>query len=162
MKRFLLAGLLWFGFVGIPNAQTYYSSPPQRLRFDGDNSTSVVATHEDAIIKVERENLAITLWKRTDGATDSLAVQIQQTNDLTDPDTTKWLMLTRFGGTLADTVHVHRIYFAKPLASSDTTHPVGRFLRIRSNHLGVSAAKQAATDSSTWELWFTSWGDPLR
>ena len=162
MKRFLLLILVLFGLTGAGQAQTYYSTPPQKLRFDGDSSTSIVLTKDLAIIKVERENLAMTLWKRTDGTSDTLLVQIHQTNDLTDPDTLKWLMLTTFGGTKPDTTHVHRIYFSKPIVSTDTTHPIGRFLRIRANHLGVSTVKQLATDSSTWEIWFSSWGDPLK
>lgn len=156
----ILAILVFAGFTGI-NAQTYYNSPPQRLRFDGDSSTSVVLTQNLAIIKVNKANLAMTLWKRTDGTSDTLLVQIQQTNDLSDPDTLKWINLTAFGGTKPDTVHVHRIYFGVPVGS-DTTHAVGRFLMIRANHLGTSTVKQLATDSSTWEIWFTTWGDPLQ
>lgn len=164
MKKavFLTLGMTFLLILGNREgySQTYYNSFPQKLVFPGDTLDAVANDTISAVIRRQRENFALSLWVRTRGTTDTLLVTVQHAND-NSTDTLNWVTLTAFGGTKVATGRTNRIYTQSPIASTDTTRFIGKFLRIRSDHRGVSTTVEANTDTSTFEIWLQEWGDKV-
>lgn len=140
------------GIFGIKSVFAQTTQPPYVEGGEADTIIGTIGTTTFKTYARKRANISFDLWVATRGSTDSLLITLQTTNDIRD--TSSWQNMTNFGGAKTAIGHTARTF--QP--TKDSTQFMGHFIRALMRH---SADTTVATDTSTFRLQITEWGDKL-